>query len=148
MKVANNWKELEMLIKIAINESLDDEVAKEVKKLQQENVVETVYSAGTPRYYVRRDLTNGSLGDINVMSHTVGNGVLLVQNNAKAKRTWQTTGYSPRNLAEMIENGYGDEWYSQPRRFIRDTREDLRAGKAVIALKRGLRKRLGNGSVV
>ena len=147
LKVANNWKQLEMMIKSAVNDALNDEIAKEVKKLQQENVVETVYGAGTPEYYNRRDLTGGSLGDINMMVHDKPtNGVLEVKNIAKPSNRWRGRQY----LVVPIEKGYADgkDWYSQPRRFIRDTREDLRAGKAVSALKRGLKKRLGSGSVV
>ena len=131
----------------AVNNALDDEVAKEVKKVERMKVVETVYSAGEPEFYSRRDLVDGSLGDINIMVHEKPkNGVLEVNNIAKPSNRWRGRKY----LVVPIEEGYAhrDTWYSKPRRFIRDTREDLRAGKAVSALKRGLKKRLGSGSVV
>lgn len=147
MAVHKGFKLLEKEIRKLINETLDDDVATTVKDVNSQEVEKTVYSAGDPIIYQRRDARfgTGSLGDPNEMNHTVRNGVLKVTNDAEPYYSDSENGLNNNwSLAENIEWGYGDRenWYNQPRPFTENTKEELLSSKKHIeAMKRGLKKR-------
>lgn len=139
--------QLEAYLLTKINESLNINVAEQVKEEIQTAVSETVYSAGTPLYYDRRGGNSaggmgsangtGSLGDVQEMHHTVNSGVLEVVDDAEPKMPWD------RRLDVGIVYGYGDkeQWYNQPRDFLETARENMKESKShVESMKEGLIK--------
>lgn len=121
---------------------MKNEVAKKTKEVVQKNVKEIVYEAGDPLFYTRRNLANGSLGDINEMEHEYKDGVLEVTNEASYNTRYIGGGIDENSLAYNIEYGYGskDEWWNEPRPFIEESREDLRNGEFKDAMIKGLKK--------
>jgi len=138
-KPASSWAELEKQILAKIASAQNVEVAQTVKLETQKAVDEKIYKSGTPVWYDRRDLTNGSLGDINEMSHDVnisGSEILLeVRDEAKPKLSWD------QDLTFAITYGYGskDQWWNEPRDFLEEARQNMRNSKShVEAMRKGL----------
>ena len=150
-----NMSELKKFLEKHIQDTLSKEVAKQVKEEIQVSVDETVYQSGTPEYYDRRGgnayggmgnpIGTGSLADQNEMTSKVNGLELTVTDDAKSSNPWD------KNLAEAIEYGYGsgEEWYNQPRPFMENAVENMKNNKNhVYAMKEGLEKRLGKGTVI
>lgn len=144
-----SYSDLEKALKQVVQEVMEKEVAEKAKEVIQDNVKEIVYNAGTPAMYIRRGLTNGSLGDIEEMKHEYKNGILEVSNESDYNHTFESNhfGYGNVDLSEPlaynIEYGYGSksEWYNQPRPFIEESREDMRNGEFKAAMRKGLRRK-------
>jgi len=106
--------QIEKYLNEKIQIALDKNVAPVVKESIQTAVSDVVYGAGTPNWYIRRNLRDGSLGDVGEMNHEISGNTLIVTDDAKSKLPWN----NGRSLAENIEYGYGEEWYSVSRPFI------------------------------
>jgi len=134
------WSQLEAYLNQKIQIALDKNVAPVVKESIQTAVSDVVYGAGIPNIYQRRNLKDGSLGDVEVMNHEVSGNILTVTDNAESKLPWN----NGRTLAENIEFGYGDTWYSVSRPFINgeDGAKDIlrEDGSHIEAMADGLRE--------
>ncbi len=138
-KPASSWAELEKMILVKMASAQNVEVAQTVKLETQKAVDEKIYKSGSPVWYDRRDLTNGSLGDINEMTHDInisGSEILLeVKDEAKSKLPWDM------DLTSAMVYGYGskDQWYNEERDFIEVARQNMRNDKShVEAMRKGL----------
>ena len=147
-KSFTSLSQLEAYIMQQVNTVLDTTVSQVVKESVQTAVSDVVYGAGTPVWYQRRNLRGESLGSPEQMHHEVEGGILTVTDDAPSKTPWN----NGRTLAENIEYGYGEEWYSVSRPFINGKdgainilRED---GSHVEALKDGLEAIFGVGNVI
>ena len=138
-KSASSWSELEKMILAKMALASNVEVAQTVKIETQKAVDEKIYKSGEPVWYDRRDLTNGSLGDPNEMTHDInisGSEILLeVRDESKSKLPWD------KDLTTAIIKGYGsrDQWWNEPRDFLETARENMRNNKNhVEAMRKGL----------
>jgi len=83
------------------------------------------------------------------MDHSVGNGQLIVMDNALRNEEYEYpgTGYDDgRSLAYNMIMGYDkrDTWYSQPRNFIGEARDNMRqSGILTKVMREALQRRLG-----
>jgi uncharacterized phage infection (PIP) family protein YhgE len=154
---ASNWNQLEKMIMKKVNNTLNKEVAEQVKEELQTAVSETIYSAGIPSVYERRggnqyggmgnSLGTGSIGDIETMtSKLINNGELQVTPEAERNTDYKFAGIGydeSKSLTENLIKGYADksQWFNEPRNFIETARENMRESKShVSALADGLRK--------
>ena len=139
-KSFTSLSQLEAYLNEKIQIALDKNVAPVVKESIQTAVSDVVYGAGSPNRYIRRNLRGGSLGDVGEMNHEISGNTLIVTDDAKSKLPWE----NGRSLAENIEYGYGENWYSVSRPFINGedgARNILREDKSHIeAMKDGLRE--------
>ena len=137
-----SYSQLEKVLKEKVEKAMKNEVAKKTKEVVQKNVEDVVYSVGEPTVYERRNLTNGSLGDMEEMKHEYKDGVLEVTNEADYNPKFSSDGINDESLAYNIEYGYGsrDRWYNEPRPFIEESRNDLRNGEFKDSLAEGLTK--------
>jgi len=139
-KSFTNLSQLEAYLNEKIQIALDKNVAPVVKESIQTAVSDVVYGAGVPIFYKRRNLRNGSLGDVGEMNHEISGNTLIVTDDAKSKLPWE----NGRSLAQNIEYGYGENWYSVSRPFINGedgAKNILREDKSHIeSLKDGLRE--------
>lgn len=130
--------QLEAYLNEKIKITLDKNVAPVVKESIQTAVSSEIYGSGDPIFYKRRGLRDGSLGDVNEMNHEVSGNILTVTDDAKSKLPWD----NGRTLAENMEYGYGEAWYSVSRPFINGedgAKNILREDKSHIeAMKDGL----------
>lgn len=103
--------------------------------------------------YVRRGFTSGKgLGDPATMAaKMINKNTLQVTPEADfnhpfamSDNSWGYGGvYMNRSLAENIILGYGHQWYSLPRPFIKDAKDSIESkGLHIKSLKKGLEKRL------
>lgn len=113
-KSFTSLSQLEAYLNEKIQIALNENVAPVVKDSITTAVSDVVYGAGIPKIYQRRNLKDGSLGDVQMMHHEVTGNTLIVTDDAQAKLPWQ----NGRSLAENIEYGHGEEWYSVSRPFI------------------------------
>jgi len=139
-----------------VNDSLKKEVATHVKEKISNHVQTDVYSAyPNPIEYERRNLQNGSLGDIKQMeSNLINDGVLKITDNADFNHDFASMydrGYGDvdlsKSLAYNIEYGYGskNQPWNEPRDFIAETKKDIKNSNShVEVMKNALRKRLGD----
>ena len=135
LKEVNNIPSLQQqLLKIhtkiqkQVNDSLKKEVASHVKEKISNHVQTDVYSAyPNPIEYERRNLQNGSLGDIKQMeSNLINDGVLEIKDNADFNHDFASNhgGYGDidlsKSLAYNIEYGWGNKStdFSEPRPFM------------------------------
>lgn len=141
MANVSSYSQLLKELEKARDNVMKNEVAKRTKEIVQKNVKDVVYSAGIPESYTRRNLINGSLGDINEMEHEYKDGVLEVTNEASYNTRYVGGGINENSLAYNIEYGYGsrDEWYNEPRPFIEESRNDLKNGEFRDAMIKGLK---------
>ncbi len=143
-KGVSSWAQLNSILQKTINNILENEVAEVVKNRLVYYVKDTVYDAGTPEYYVRRNFNNGSLGDRNTMeTEWVSLDTIKITPLADYQHE-SATDYSGNPLAKTIQDGYGtqDKWYNQPRPFVNHARDDIRNSKLhVTEMKKGLTKR-------
>jgi len=141
-----------------VNDSLKKEVASHVKEKISNHVQTDVYSAyPNPIEYERRNLQNGSLGDIKQMeSNLINDGVLKITDNADFNHEFASShgGYGDidlsKSLSYNIEYGYGskNQPWNEPRDFMNETKKDIKSNNShVEVLKGALRKRLGNDMV-
>lgn len=149
----NSLKSLNQYIEKQINNSLKEEVFEAVRKVELIHVGEDVIEVYTPVRYARRD-TRGIEDPENIIAAPPKDGVLEVENITQFNPGYDTENFG-YGVVGLIE--YGDGWngyryeiprlgglppYNQPRPFIHNTREDLKANKQhVAALKDGLNKR-------
>jgi len=153
MAIHNSLASLQAEMQSRINKALDNEVAQIVKEQISESVKDIVYGAGTPMLYNRRDLTNGSLGDVNEMTHKVSNGVLIVEDHAEPSgNDFKGNDFvGEKDFASRIEYGYGNEdtWYNSPREFMKDAADKLNSnGKVTEALQKALGSEFGVSTVI
>lgn len=144
----NNLKELEAFLQNKINDSLTDNVARQVKDEIALAVDRTIYDSGVPTTYERRGiaLQNGGLADQTQMEDVLeSNGVLVVTDNAQPKVTGEYNGLdNDKSLTENIVRGYGskDKWWNEPRDFIQSAKDEMQETKShVQALVNGLIER-------
>ncbi len=150
------WSQLELYLTEKINDSLKHEVSEQVKDEIESSISDIVYSAGSPSIYERRGgniaggmgnaLGTGSIADKSTMtSELISSGQIKVTPEAERNMDYKFAGIgydTSKSLAENIINGYGNEWYSLPRDFISDTKENIISSKShVSSLKEALRKR-------
>lgn len=133
----------------SINDTLLNEVADEVRKVEIETIDEEVYSSYEPEYYARRyELTK----EDNIVAELESDGVLAVRNIAPPNRS-VIGGYDyssePTALSRWINEGavpnifndYDYPWQHK-RPFLDKTVEKLNSSdKLSNALKKGLIKR-------
>ena len=147
--------EIEIKLKKQVNDSLQKEVATHVKGKISNHVQTDVYSAySNPIEYTRRNLQNGSLGDIEQMkSNLINDGVLEIKDNADFNHDFASIhgGYGDIDLSKSlsfnIEFGYGSmsQPWNEPRDFMNETKKDIKSSNShVEVLKGALRKRLGD----
>jgi len=155
-KSFKNTAALFKYIQKQINETLEDDVAKEVKQVEHDAVEKVVYDSYTPNVYDRRR-DDGGLSDINNMKNNkVAEGVLIISNETKAHPTKTNASgkvYKSKNkgkkLTPIIVEGGADNYdfprnraYIESRDFIQETKDMLEQdGKHWTALKIGLLKR-------
>jgi len=139
-----------------INDSLYHEIASVTKKEIQNSIDTEIYQSGIPSMYERRGLSgalgSGSLADPNEMDYNVKDGVLRMVDSAERNMSYGDfpgIGYDlSKSLAYNMEYGYGNEWYSKPRPFLKKTIENMRESNShVIAMRLGLQRRLGKDVV-
>jgi len=146
---------IESKIRKQINDSLSKEVASHIKNKISSHVTSDVYLAyPNPIEYKRRNLENGSLGDIKQMSSTlINDGILEVKDNADFNHDFASNhgGYGDidlsKSLAYNIEYGYGSKSqpWNEPRDFIAETKKDIKNSNSHIeVLRNALKKRLGD----
>ena len=145
---------IEEKIKKQVNDSLKKELATHVKSEISHAVDTEIYQSGDPTEYHRRGKSGnftgtGSLGDPLEMDHSVGNGQLIVMDNALRNMDYEYpgTGYDDgRSLAYNMIMGYDerDTWYSQPRNFIGEAIDNMRqSGILTKVMREALQRRLG-----
>jgi len=149
-KSFSNFKQLEQYIMEQVNSSLKQEMSEMVKDKISYHVKTDVYDKyPNPVMYERRDLVNGSLGDETRMnSYLIQDGVLEVVDNADFNHpfAYNHGGYGGvdlgESLAHNIEFGYGNDPWSKPRPFIKNTREEIGSkGLHVQTMKSALKTR-------
>lgn len=138
-KTFSNWSQIETYLNEKIQIALDNNVAPAVKESIQTAVSDVVYGAGDPVWYKRRNLQNGSLGDVGEMHHSISDNTLTVTDDAKSKLPWN----NGRSLAENIHYGYGEEWFSISRPFMDTAKNILKEDKVHIDSMRDGLKELG-----
>jgi len=134
-KPASSWAELEKQIMAKVNSALEVEMAEMVKIKTQEHVQSDVYDAyPDPSIYERRELSGGSLGDIEQMdSKLIESGLLEVVDNADFNHGFAARygGYGgvnrDKSLAQNIEFGYGNKSmpWNEERPFIAKTKKEI-----------------------
>ncbi|MDO6628707.1 hypothetical protein [Bacillus thuringiensis] len=142
-------EQLEAYLQRQIQETLKDDVEKEVKKVMKHAIATNVYAKYTPRGYQRRFDSSrkgafGLLAEQNMKGeyHMEGNHMILsVRNKARGDERAD-------QLDQVIESGEGYDWFHSsgkrlfPRPFYQPTRDMLaRTRGHVTAMKNGLRKR-------
>ena len=138
-----------------VNDSLKKEVASHVKDKISKHVQSDVYNAyPNPVVYTRRNLQNGSLGDVEQMeSNLINDGVLKITDNADFNHDFASRhgGYGDIDLSKSlsfnIEYGYGNKEYpwNEPRDFMNKTKKDIKSSNShVEVMKNALKKRLGD----
>lgn len=151
-KSFSSLKQLEQYIIQQINSSLQKEMSEMVKDKISDHVKTDVYDKyPNPVMYKRRGFIEGSLGlgDTGQMnSHLIEDGVLEVVDNADFNHSFAYNhgGYGGvdlgESLAHNIEFGYGNDPWSKPRPFIKNTREEIRdKGLHVQTMKSALKTR-------
>lgn len=143
-KTVSSWKKLESYLKAQISSSLAKEVAEEVTQvmIEEDGVIDReVYAKYTPKSYQR---TYELKDPANVESKMIDELILSVRN---------TRSDGNRYVAKIVETGIGyytselDEMIGA-RPFHEKTAEELENNKRhVIAMRKGLKKRLGNNAV-
>lgn len=152
MPTLKNMADLEKYLKAKINKSLQKEVFKKVKEVEQKNIDETVYDSYTPSVYMRRDIQGGLIAGENIIG-TVDSktSTLSVINKTPANSEARDGATTDKNLSELIEFGHGYKNYGYdygresafvyPRPFTQNTIEELEQKKQHIqAMKDGLKK--------
>lgn len=158
--IFNNLKEFEAYINKLLAETMNDEVAKKVKEVEQRNVEDEVYqgyvtnnTGGQPWRYKRRRTKEG-LQDTSNMVHNVD----VMRNSVQLTVENITTGSNDDfRLDTLIEYGDGydgkeyqykdnrddtADQYLKPRPFTQGTIDELKMNKEhVTALKNGLKAR-------
>ena len=146
-----NLKELEGYLTKVVYDVMTDEVTNTVKDVMVDKVNKIVYDAYKPEVY-KRQYDKGGLIDkdknISAVSAISDKGVTLTIRNIRSD--------NGKDVAKIVETGEGysvpdiaNRGYGKPRKFSEGTRNELGSGKAhVDAMRRGLEKRLGAGSVV
>lgn len=123
----------------AVDESLLQEVAEEVKDIMQQQLNEVVYSYDArDEAMLTRRYDNGGLRDRSMMIASVGEAhTLEVQDFAPLQDN-----PSNHELADIVCRGDGDYRQPYPRPFIQATEdESVASGRAYDALMSGLQKR-------
>ena len=135
-KSFTSLSQLEKFLNEKIQIALDKNVAPVVKESIQTAVSSEIYGSGIPIFYKRRNLRDGSLGDVGEMNHEISGNTLIVTDDAESKLPWD----NGRSLAENIHYGYGEEWYSESRPFMDEAKNILKEdGSHIEAMKDGLR---------
>ena len=139
MPNVKNYNQLFKQLQKVISESLKDEVADEAIKTMKFEIKRQVYDAYEPLSYERKYDDGGLVDDANILTEV--NGTTLVVENIRRDENDIS-----RNVAYVVETGEGYQ-YNVPERlkygrpFTMATREELKNGKAVNALKKGLNNR-------
>lgn len=156
MPIFNNLKALETHLKAKINETLMDDVAAAVRKVEQSQIQKTVYDATKPRGYDRRKESGGLVDPDNITAELSGDGVLKIRNVTKPNMEYETSMEYDDDLPSLIEYGDGydgmeydydrsdgtDYEYKNPRPFTENTRNELiKTKQHIIALQKGLNRR-------
>ena len=142
-KTFKNWKELEKHIEKNITDILNKEMTRMVKDELVTAIDEDIYQSGTPTQYPRRAGNDyggmrepdgtGSIADRNTMISTIKNGMLTVTPEAERNsgfNRYAGAGYdTSKSLAYNLINGYGNEWFSRPRNFIKTTYGNILSNK-------------------
>ncbi len=129
-----NLNDLFAHIQKDISDTLEHEVAEEVKETMSEAVQTSVYDTYDPFVYTRR-FNNGGLMCTNNMKSRVEGNTLTVTNE-----TPLDNGRTDYSLTDIIVNGLGRQPF--PRDFISQTEENLDITKNhVWVMKQGLKNR-------
>lgn len=130
----NNLTDLFNHIEADVQDTLNNEVAQEVKETMSESVMLNVYNVYNPISYKRRGNNGGLMCTAN-MEHSVDGDTLTVTNETPLDN--HRTDYS---LTDIIVNGRGYQPF--PRDFISETKERLETnGNHKEVLKQGLKRR-------
>lgn len=144
-----NLKELRNYIEKCIDDSLENEVLKIVKKIEISHVEEDVCNVYSPSAYERR--SNLGIDDSdNIVGNITQNGVLEVENITEFNLEYETEN-TGLGLVKLIEYGHKTSGYcydypksdsfTDPRPFISNTKKEIKENKShIIAMKSGLEK--------
>ena len=137
-----------------VNESLQNEVAENVRETEQKHIISDVYGVYNPIEYERRLLDGGLMASENIKGEIVDDMTLQVTNETPANpyATSQDRVTIDKNLPELIEYGESYKGYHydflyntaflNARPFTKNTFEELQqSGSPAIALVEGLKKR-------
>jgi len=136
-------RELDKMIRNEISKVLVKEVAAEVKKVESENIEQTVYNVYEPTVYERRGEEDGGLGDIdNMVVELTDEMTLRVSNRTPPHPGYKHDALTKSYIDEAVEYGEKYDYYNPGERpFTQETVKDLKANKQHIdAMKEGLRK--------
>ncbi len=140
----SSWRLLETMLRKSIHDTLSNEITEMVKDKLVQYVKETVYDAGTPEYYVRRNFKNGSLGDRDTIKDEMVYFDKIEITPLADFQHASAINYFDDPLAKVIQDGYGmqNRWYNKPRPFVNNARDDIINNKLhVTEMKKGLTKR-------
>lgn len=137
-KNMRNMKQLFDHLNKQIAMSLEDDVAKKVKKVERDMIQTEVYDKYDPTMYDRKK-KDGGLQDYKNMESKLIDGKLSIENIRKDEET-------DRYVAPVVETGSGYDYefkYSNTGRpFVSKTAQELeKTGQHTQALKDGLTKR-------
>lgn len=136
------------LLRYRTNDILKKQLAPEIKKIQSRQVERTVYNVYKPKVYKRRGADGGGLGDVrNMISEVSEIGTLSITNVTPTDPYISYDGvlrYSKNQgepLAPIVEEGHeydfssdGKLGYDKPRKFIENTRKELKVTKAHVKI--------------
>lgn len=140
-----NLHALQTFLHRQVDAALSEQVADKVRLALYEHAHSDVYDVYEPRKYDRRY----ALSDPAFMESVVSGGKLTVSNNAPFDTRYNTA-QTGVGLADLVSGGngaggftynYPDRGYYRSRPYLENAFEDLAGGKAIEALKAGLRNR-------
>jgi hypothetical protein len=146
----NNLKDMYAYYQEVLNDTLKDDVYKEVKTTLQKNIQETVYDSYSPKEYQRRGYNDGLIADENIVGELEKDGVLAVKDIADSNDSIFGTPYTASGtttFAGWVEYGqvsdaFGNGVWTEPRPFMENTKEELKSNNVISkALQTGLKKR-------
>lgn len=134
MTIANNFSELERLIKQKLTNSLQIEVSHKVKETMKNKIQSDVYDVYDPTIYKRQKEQGGLLDERNMIVDMVNQSTVSIESRRMDGNV---------NVGQVIETGKGYRYefaYSnKPRPFIEKTVDELRSTKGhITALSNGL----------
>ncbi|MET3209904.1 UNVERIFIED_CONTAM: hypothetical protein ABIC26_002852 [Paenibacillus sp. PvR008] len=136
MPTANNFAELERLLKQKIASALQVDVAHTVKDNLKQSIEDNVYDVYTPTVYERQRDQGGLTDERNIAVEMIGQDTVSIESQRMD---------GSKNVSLVVETGQGYDFefaYSgRPRPFVEKTVEELHNTNAhVAALHRGLER--------
>ncbi|KAF6626941.1 hypothetical protein H6F38_23065 [Paenibacillus sp. EKM208P] len=134
MTTANNFSELEKLIKQKLTSSLQIEVSNKIKETMKNKIQSDVYDVYDPTLYKRQKEQGGLIDKRNMIVNMVNQSTVSVESRRMDGSV---------NVGQVVETGKGYRYefaYSnKPRPFVEKTVEELRnTNSHITALYNGL----------